>query len=138
MAVEAISNAVRHAAPASVRVDLATSRRRAIVTIRDDGSGFDAAATLSEGDARGRGEGLGLLGMSRQASWLGGRASVRSSPGTGTVIRISIPFERYRLAGETSAQAGPEVAATSGTTVAPAGRIMRAPTQRQPASHPEV
>lgn len=116
MAVEAMSNAVRHAAPATVRVELATSRSRAIVTIRDDGSGFDAAATVPEGDARDRGEGLGLLGMSRQASWLGGRASVRSAPGAGTAIRISIPFERYRLSSDQPGGTTATTAETAGAT----------------------
>ncbi len=38
----------------------------------------------------------GLLGMRRQASWLGGQATVRSRVGGGTVVRISVPLERHR------------------------------------------
>jgi signal transduction histidine kinase len=90
MASEAVSNAVRHGRASSIRVDLAVSRGRAVVAVTDDGGGFEPSAA---GPAEG--SGLGLVGMSRQASWLGGSASVRSRPGSGTRVRISIPIERH-------------------------------------------
>lgn len=75
-----------------------------MLVVRDDGRGFDPAAV---GKRRG-GEGLGLLGMRRQASWLGGQATVRSRPGSGTVVRISVPLERHRagLAGAAGESTG--------------------------------
>jgi signal transduction histidine kinase len=92
MSAEAASNAFRHAHPTTIRVELTEHRGRAVITIRDDGRGFDPAA---QGTRRG-GEGLGLLGMRRQASWLGGQATIRSTPGRGTVVRLSVPIERHR------------------------------------------
>lgn len=88
MAAEAASNAFRHARASSIRVELGTRAGRAVVVVSDDGRGFDASGSV----ARRRGEGLGLLGMRRQAAWLGGRATIRSAPGHGTVVRISIPL----------------------------------------------
>jgi len=67
------------------------TRGRAIVTVQDDGLGFDPAAAERR---RARG-GLGLLGISRQARWLGGSSSIRSQPGSGTLVRISIPIARH-------------------------------------------
>jgi signal transduction histidine kinase len=92
MAAEAASNAFRHAHASTIHVELGERRGRAVVVIRDDGRGFDPAAVA----VRRGGEGLGLLGMRRQASWLGGQATIRSRAGSGTVVRISVPIERHR------------------------------------------
>jgi len=104
MAAEAASNAFRHAHASTIRVELGERRGRAVLVVRDDGRGFDPATV---GQRRG-GEGLGLLGMRRQASWLGGQATVRSRPGSGTVVRISVPLERHRagLAGAAGESTG--------------------------------
>jgi signal transduction histidine kinase len=91
MTSEALTNAVHHSQAQHVRTDLRVSKGRAILTIVDDGQGFDPAAA----ERRRQGGGLGLLGLSRQARWLGGAASVRSSIGTGTLVRISIPIARH-------------------------------------------
>jgi signal transduction histidine kinase len=91
MTVEALTNAVRHSQARAVRTELRVSKGRAVVTIRDDGQGFDPAAA----ERRRQGGGLGLLGIARQARWLGGIASVRSAVGSGTLVRISIPIARH-------------------------------------------
>ena len=91
MTTEALTNAVRHSGARSVRTELRATKGRAVVTIEDDGQGFDPAAA----ERRRQGGGLGLLGIARQARWLGGTSSVRSSIGTGTLVRISIPIARH-------------------------------------------
>ncbi|HEX8941045.1 MAG TPA: ATP-binding protein, partial [Candidatus Limnocylindrales bacterium] len=100
MTVEAAGNAVRHGKAQTVRVELAERRGRAVVTVRDDGQGFDPART----DRRG-GHGVGLVGLSRQATWLGGRTTIRSQPGSGTVVRISIPLASHLAGGPTEGRA---------------------------------
>lgn len=92
MAVEALSNALRHGKASRVDVTLQQSRGRAILTVADNGVGFDPRA----GDRRRDGTGMGLLGMSRQAGWLGGRMTISSRPGAGTRVRISIPLTPNR------------------------------------------
>jgi len=92
MTAEALTNSVRHSHARSVRTELRVTKNRAVVTVQDDGRGFDPAAA----ERRRRGGGLGLLGIARQARWLGGSSSVRSSPGSGTLVRISIPIARHR------------------------------------------
>jgi signal transduction histidine kinase len=90
IASEALSNAIRHGRPSRIRIDLGVVRGRAVLSVSDDGSGFDPArATRTESG------GLGLIGMSRQASWLGGSARFASRPGGGTSVRVSIPIERH-------------------------------------------
>lgn len=91
MTIEAVTNAVRHSQARVVRTELRSTNGRAVVTVRDDGQGFDPTAA----ERRRAVGGLGLLGLSRQARWLGGSSSVRSSPGSGTLVRISIPIARH-------------------------------------------
>jgi signal transduction histidine kinase len=88
MAVEAIRNAVQHAEASHIRIDLRASRGRGIISVTDDGIGFDPAAARRRTQ-----EGMGLMGMTRRAVWLGGRVDVTSRPGAGTTIRISAPLD---------------------------------------------
>jgi signal transduction histidine kinase len=91
MTTEALANAVRHSHAHTVRTELKVTQGRAVVTVQDDGQGFDPAAA----ERRRAGGGLGLLGIARQARWLGGASSVRSRPGFGTLVRVSIPIARH-------------------------------------------
>ena len=85
IAQEAVSNAIRHASPSRVDVEIRRRAGRVVLTVRDDGQGFQVD------DARG-GErpGLGLFGMEERAAYLGGRVEIRSRPGRGTVVRAAI------------------------------------------------
>lgn len=85
---EAVSNAVRHAEATTVLVELRAERGRAVVVVSDDGRGLDPAA-VERRQAEGA---LGLVGIARQASWVGGRASIASRRGRGTRVRISVPI----------------------------------------------
>ncbi len=91
MTTEALTNAVRHSGGRSVRTELRVAKGRAVVSVQDDGRGFDPEAAERR---RAKG-GLGLVGLARQARWLGGGASIRSVIGSGTLVRISIPIARH-------------------------------------------
>jgi signal transduction histidine kinase len=56
--------------------------------IKDDGKGFDVEETLMD-QLKGR---IGLLGMQERASIVGGKLSVQSRKGHGTVILAEIPL----------------------------------------------
>jgi signal transduction histidine kinase len=87
MTAEAIDNAVRHAQATRIGIALRASRGRGIITVTDDGIGFDPSAAH-----RRTIEAMGLIGMTRRAGWLGGRVDVTSRPGAGSTIRISVPL----------------------------------------------
>lgn len=85
---EALVNISHHARADHVRIRGTLSRGALHVEVRDDGVGFDGAA------ARRRAKGYGLLTLQERASSLGGRATIRSQPGAGTIVRVHIPLSR--------------------------------------------
>ncbi|MGY1434830.1 GAF domain-containing sensor histidine kinase [Streptomyces reniochalinae] len=85
VAQEALHNALRHADPAHVRVALARRGPAVVLTVTDDGAGFDPAAVRSAGRH------LGLVSMRDRASGVGGALSVHSEPGKGTVVSMEVP-----------------------------------------------
>lgn len=86
-AQEAVSNAVKHAAPSAVRVRLASSGGRLALTVSDDGKGFDPG---SGGNCRGSGS-MGMRIMREEAESMAGEVSVKSSPGFGTCVKVVFP-----------------------------------------------
>jgi ligand-binding sensor domain-containing protein/signal transduction histidine kinase len=86
IAQEAISNAVRHAAARTIDVRLATVRGKAVLTIQDDGAGFDQG----NGAAKSADQ-FGLRGMRERALQFGGQFQCRSQPGQGTTIEVVLP-----------------------------------------------
>ena len=83
---EGVSNIIHHARATRGRVAVAAREREVEIAIEDDGAGFDPA-----GLAAAKGGGLGLSGISERARILGGRSAVRSSPGQGTVVTVTLP-----------------------------------------------
>lgn len=79
---EALHNCARHAHAKSVRVAVEQEERRIVLSVEDDGSGFDAH----------RVRGLGLVGMEERVTHLGGKFSVHSAPGTGTKVAAELPL----------------------------------------------
>jgi signal transduction histidine kinase len=84
---EAVSNAVRHAAPREIRLRVAFGARRLRVVVGDDGRGF----TVRD-DFRSYAGHWGLLGMRERATRLGGAIVVRSLPSRGTTVTLLLPY----------------------------------------------
>jgi len=90
---ESLSNVIRHAGASRVEVDLRRVGGQVQLAVQDDGRGFDTAAV--DGDDRG----LGLFGMKERAEFIGGRLKIRSSPGQGTRVVVSVPVAEGALNG---------------------------------------
>jgi two-component system sensor histidine kinase UhpB len=86
---EAINNAARHGKPARIRIEAESRDGMLVLAIHDDGSGFDPAEARARAERQGS---LGLLGMSERAELAGGRFELRSAPGTGTDITVTLPL----------------------------------------------
>ena len=79
---EALHNAARHAGAGSVRIVAQQEPRRLLLSVQDDGRGFDVK----------RSRGLGLLGMEERVAHLGGTLQLVSEPGSGTLISVILPL----------------------------------------------
>ncbi|HLI50349.1 MAG TPA: sensor histidine kinase [Thermomicrobiaceae bacterium] len=84
---ESLQNVHRHSRARQVEVALSTTPDGLFVRVRDDGQGFRPAATLPTPTG-----GFGLAGMRERAEVVGGRLTIRSTPGNGTEITLVIPL----------------------------------------------
>jgi len=91
VAQEALTNVVRHSQARSVRVALSRSDGHLHLSVRDDGVGFDPAASRSNAVS---GASLGLLSMEERATLAGGGLEFNSEPGRGTEVHAWFPL-RY-------------------------------------------
>jgi signal transduction histidine kinase len=92
IAQEALNNVGKHATPSSVHVTLEPDDGSLVLTIEDDGRGFDPSGSPTD---RRKG-GFGLIGMRERARLLGGQLEVDSAPGQGTQIVVRVPAPRGR------------------------------------------
>ena len=85
IAQEALNNAMVHAKPDNVRVELAFWTSSVRLTIWNDGGWFDTGASPAQSQ-------LGLRGMRERASLLGGKLEISSSEREGTTVVTSLPI----------------------------------------------
>ena len=78
----ALQNAAKHAPEARVRVAIRPESGRLVLTVTDDGPGFDAADRA----------GVGIHNMADRLASLGGSFEVISTPGGGTTVRGTVPI----------------------------------------------
>ena len=83
---EALTNVARHAEAKGVTVRLIATPEQIQLVVEDDGQGF-ASAEISAYHH-------GLVGMRERARMLGGTLEIRSSPGAGTRIEVTVPLEK--------------------------------------------
>jgi two-component system sensor histidine kinase UhpB len=82
---EALSNIMKHshAGAAEVSLVLSDEDEALHIEVGDDGEGFDPALAS---------EGIGIIGMRERVFALGGTIQVRSQPGRGTTVAITLPL----------------------------------------------
>jgi len=100
---EALSNVARHAGARNATVSLDTQPDAVVVTISDDGRGFDIAALRNGQRTR---SGWGLLGIQERSRLLRGDCVIQSTPGQGTTVRVTLPREEETKNVENPAVAG--------------------------------
>ncbi|MGL4622119.1 MAG: AAA family ATPase, partial [Chroococcidiopsis sp.] len=86
MGQEALTNAIKHANADEIRVKLVYDRDRVCLRVKDNGQGFGVGSIPSS-------EGFGLLGMSERAERIGAQLTIRSQPGQGTEIIVTVDRE---------------------------------------------
>ncbi len=86
---EALTNISRHANARRVDITLTHQGPDLLLTVRDDGVGFDLSAMRERAQAGGS---LGLLGMQERATLLGGQLDVMSALGQGCTVTLRCPW----------------------------------------------
>jgi PAS domain S-box-containing protein len=89
---EALNNVEKHARARTVRLRIAAQRGGLLLTIQDDGRGFDPQAVKP---ASRKGKGVGLANMRERATVLGGTCEVQSVPNHGTAITVRVPCQDH-------------------------------------------
>ena len=87
IAQEALSNAMRHARPSNVLIQMTDEPAHWVLAVSDDGVGMEQHAELA-------GEGFGLTSMQQRAGAIGGEWHIESKPGAGTRVSVRLPKRR--------------------------------------------
>ena len=83
IAQEAVRNAVEHGAAREVLIQLTFGHRDMLLTVQDDGEGFDTKTN---------GHGMGLRIMRYRAQCIGGSCEVHAGPSQGTIVHCRVPL----------------------------------------------
>jgi signal transduction histidine kinase/sugar lactone lactonase YvrE len=93
---ESLNNALKHGRASRIRVHMRAEPRLFEIQIEDNGCGFDAEAILSadqnSGVLAGRRIGNGLRNIQQRLAEPGGSCTIRSTPGQGTTVILSVPL----------------------------------------------
>ena len=89
---EALQNALKYSKAHEVSVHLSGRPEGLSLTIVDDGVGFDVDAAW--------GKGLGLISMGERLEAIGGTLEIRSTPGAGTRLEVTVPIDVVKRLGK--------------------------------------
>jgi signal transduction histidine kinase len=81
---EAIQNSLKYAYPSEINVVIGKAGNGIIISIQDNGSGFDEA-TITPGN--------GLYNMRKRAEEIGGNLAIQSIAGKGTIVRLELTLD---------------------------------------------
>ena len=82
---ESVGNALRHGGATDVKVVFSFRRDGLVMSVRDNGCGFDPEAVEEAGH-------LGLRSIRERAERHGGTMKITSEPGAGTIIVVRLPY----------------------------------------------
>ena len=92
---ECLNNIVRHAQARFVKIDLHHEGDTLVLSVEDDGCGFDPVAMRDRALA---GDSMGMLGMQERASLIGGQLDIQSTAGQGSRVCLRCPLHISREA----------------------------------------
>ena len=94
---ESLNNVLKYAEAANVNVVLRLRPHDVMLTVEDDGVGFDLAGAEAK-RLEGR-NGFGLVGMSERAELMQGKLNIDTAPGRGTTLVVSVPIHSTKRRG---------------------------------------
>jgi PAS domain S-box-containing protein len=85
---ELLFNVVKHAGVKDARVEARQMDGQVVLTIDDEGAGFNPNRLAESG----RSNGMGLFGIRERLSYMGGRMEIDSAPGQGSRFKLIVPL----------------------------------------------
>lgn len=92
IAQECVNNAVRHARPRCITIELAYEATSVRLCVTDDGSGFDPERAAQSGTGH-----FGLRGIRERAEQIRGNVELHSRPDEGTKVSVNAPCCSQRI-----------------------------------------
>ncbi|MFP3879769.1 MAG: PAS domain S-box protein [Dehalococcoidia bacterium] len=92
IAQEALNNVQRHSGASEANVTMECQDDELVITISDNGKGFELPQQLSDFAGQGK---LGLAGMAERVTLIGGKLQVNSQVGKGAKIVVRVPTKLY-------------------------------------------
>ncbi|HEV7779843.1 MAG TPA: ATP-binding protein, partial [Chitinophagaceae bacterium] len=77
-----LNNAVKYSGTERIAVSTGIQNRALVLEVRDEGEGFDTSLVQ---------KGNGLDNIKNRAAELGGKLEIDSTPGEGTLVKLSMP-----------------------------------------------
>lgn len=87
---ESLTNIARHAQARQVKVNLQVKDKLLMLKIEDNGKGFDISILNKKRT-------LGILGMEERSLMMGGKYIIKSEPGKGTTVKVTVPAEKENV-----------------------------------------
>jgi signal transduction histidine kinase len=85
---EAVTNAIRHGKPSQINIELIERENYLHLVVTDNGNGFSIQRLREP-----YGSSQGIHNMQERTKLLNGRFKIRSAPGKGTKLYVSIPYQ---------------------------------------------
>ena len=117
IAREALHNVVKHAQAGEAWIDLDLSAEDVLLSIRDNGRGFDLASLRQGGGSH-----IGTSTMQERAGAINGNIDIESAPGKGTRVSVRVHIPEAEISGFTTELPGvPRLEAHFANSVAVSG-----------------
>lgn len=86
---EAINNAIKYSEAEKITVSLKQVENELIITVKDEGKGFDTR--IAESRSSNLESGRGFFNMYERTEYVNGNLEIQSEPGQGTTVRLTVP-----------------------------------------------
>ena len=94
IAQEGVNNIVRHSQAKFVVITLGADENEVYLHIQDDGQGF---TTIPSGVNSSDKDHWGLVGIQERIELVGGKMSIKTAPGQGTILSVYAPLQRTEV-----------------------------------------
>lgn len=92
---EAVNNALKYSGASVIEVSLHQNDDALVVTVKDEGKGFDTG--ILKGRSTSIESGRGFFNMYERTGYINGKLDIRSASGEGTVVTLEVPLQNAHL-----------------------------------------